>query len=449
MKKVLIVSHSFPPMNDPSSQRAYYLAKYLGELGWDSTVLTAKVADSSLGWSDWGDNDVEVRTVRTRSINITRLRAVKTAATNDRKRVGLKALAARAVYKALSAIAIPDKAALWIPFALRTGGALARDQSYSVVLSTSPRFSNHTVARKLAHRGCIPWVADFQDFHFIGAIEDAKLFPLSRHLQSRLEQRVISYADRLIFTTESMRQEYARRYQQCGAKSHVVYNGFEDQSAVFGDIYPPSGPLTVFYAGSFYQGERSPLPLIRAMDVLISEGIIGPEDVRIQIAGAIDEGTITDIRDSAIGGRVELLGTIDRRDAMKRMRQAHLLWLIVADGLNHSAAVPIKLYEYLDARRTILAFVPRDSEAAQIVQRLGVGVVLRQELTLDSTVQNAELLKEYVRQYREGLLQVPLKASPTSLYEYSWRYKAEQVAAVLDEVLTACSADPGSRTRAK
>src|SRR5690606_39089025 len=49
MKKLFIISYSFPPSNAPAAQRPYTIAKYLGREGYNVSVLSCSNQDSSLG----------------------------------------------------------------------------------------------------------------------------------------------------------------------------------------------------------------------------------------------------------------------------------------------------------------------------------------------------------------------------------------------------------------
>ena len=53
------------------------------------------------------------------------------------------------------------------------------------------------------------------------------------------------------------------------------------------------------------------------------------------------------------------------------MRGADILLLVVGD--NHADMIPAKLFDYLAARRYVLALAPRGSEAGEMVSRLGIG----------------------------------------------------------------------------
>ena len=109
-------------------------------------------------------------------------------------------------------LAVPDPWIGWWPWAVRAGRRVMRaDPVDLVVYSTSPHATAHLVALSLVRRTGLPWVTDFRDPWY----EEPPEPGTSRIVQGaarRLEHLVIRRSDRVVLTTERMRDTLAARY---------------------------------------------------------------------------------------------------------------------------------------------------------------------------------------------------------------------------------------------
>jgi hypothetical protein len=89
-KKVLIISYSYPPANVPAAQRPYSLAKYLDKTKYKVKVLTCANPDSSLGFDQSMNTDIEdVEVVKVKSaFNLNSQREVKKSTMHTEDKIG-------------------------------------------------------------------------------------------------------------------------------------------------------------------------------------------------------------------------------------------------------------------------------------------------------------------------------------------------------------------------
>ncbi|MFZ0341292.1 MAG: hypothetical protein WAL31_03015, partial [Gaiellaceae bacterium] len=78
-----------------------------------------------------------------------------------------------------------------------------------------------------------------------------------------------------------------------------------------------------------------------------------------------------------LGDRIELLGDVSRRRSLELQRDSEALLLLIPESGGRGRGVLTgKIFEYLAAERPILAAVPPDGAAAELVRDTGVGVVV-------------------------------------------------------------------------
>ena len=78
-----------------------------------------------------------------------------------------------------------------------------------------------------------------------------------------------------------------------------------------------------------------------------------------------------------LGDRIELLGYVSRRRSLELQRDSEALLLLIPDsGGRGKGVLTGKIFEYLAAERPILAVVPPDGAAADLLRETGAGIVV-------------------------------------------------------------------------
>src|SRR5262249_57167857 len=123
---------------------ALKFTKYLGEHGWDASVLT--VPES-----------------RHEATDVALLRQVPAAVRVHRAPCfdAKAAFAIRGRYPAF--VEIPDRYWSWLPLALRHARRIVRRERVRAVFSTSPIPTAHLMACAIKTLARVPWVADIRD----------------------------------------------------------------------------------------------------------------------------------------------------------------------------------------------------------------------------------------------------------------------------------------------
>lgn len=433
MIEIIIISYSYPPVNAPAAQRPYFFAKYIHKYGIRSSVLTSNSSDSSLGHSEWATELLMVEVIRTANIRIDSLRTLKNKSLDKSpQKVGIQWKAK--LYRLLSELTIPDKGMLWIPFALYRGIKQIRHRKPAIIFSTSPLFSNHIVALMLKKIFKIPWIADFRDFHYIENIESAG-YQFSWRFHRLLEKKVLTLADRVVFISHSMKNIYTMHYPMIANKTDVIYNGLDIMEYEPLLSIPQGKPFTIFYAGSFYAGERSPLPLMLALEHLVTTGEIPSKDISVLIAGNIEKHLQEELMKLQCYKAINFLGIISRKNVIDQAKKSHLLWLIIGNEVKHSAGFPVKGYEYMGAGRPILAFVPPNTEASDILTATGTGIMMENSIEHNAVTKNAETIRNVYLKYKAGELNNPLSTNKEIFNLFTRQKQAEQLATVVMQLI--------------
>jgi hypothetical protein len=153
--------------------------------------------------------------------------------------------------------------------------------------------------------------------------------------------------ERNIHLADTLKQCYRDK------KVHTIINGFDP------DLQNPgagvSDKFMIVYTGVLYQGKRDPEPLFQAISELIKSGKVCSSDVKIQFYGTDDEWLINDIKKYKLENVIKVCGSISREESILEQRKAQVLLLLTWNHPAEKGVYTGKLFDYLAARRPILA----------------------------------------------------------------------------------------------
>ncbi len=268
---------------------------------------------------------------------------------------------------------IPDPRAGWLPFAIREGLRMLRENEIDLIFSSGPPNTVHLVAYWLKRLSGKPWVADFRDpwFKYLAPKRSAWL---PRKIDEMLCRKVVGAADHLIWVCEGVGREMELAAPgRSSGKATVITNGFS-QADFDGLVQEKNQHFTITYVGSFFS--RYDLSaFIQALERLVTDREDFKRDFKLVFCGAVDASVADELRATMFADNIEFLGYQDHKTTLTKMVSSTLLLLYIMDTFEGRNIPTSKLFEYLGARRTVLALAPDDSDAERILRQTGAGVI--------------------------------------------------------------------------
>ncbi len=177
------------------------------------------------------------------------------------------------------------------------------------------------------------------------------------------------------------------------------------------------------HAGSFF-GKRDPRPFLRA---LASSGL---EDVTVRFLGDFRPADREFMESLGLADRVELVPHVPRRESLRLQRESDVLLLLIPEaGGRGRGVLSGKVFEYLAAERPVLAVVPPDGAAAQLIRDTDAGLVAAPE-DVDAI---RDALVELHARWRDGRLDGP-PLSPEWRDKLSRASRVEELAELLESL---------------
>jgi glycosyltransferase involved in cell wall biosynthesis len=362
--KVLLVTLYFPPAGGGGVQRPLKFATHLPGLGIETHVL----APDDPKWVHRDDDLVpptqawihRVRYVGPKG----RLPAEELHGLQGLERAGRKAALT------FRRMLVPDENVSWNVTAIPAAIRIVRQEGIDAVVTTSPPTSVHLVGAAVKRATGARWIADLRDSLTANPHRrvESRLVRAKEATGESVARLVARYADAVTAVTPPIGDEL----QALGAKRvETIANGsdFEDFAGL---EYTPGERFRLTHTGSFF-GKRSPRPILEALaetDADIVARFVG--DFR-----AADREWATAL---GLGDRLELHPYLSRRRVLELQRDSEALLLLIPEsGGRGRSVLSAKVFEYIAAERPILAAVPVDGAAADLVRDTATGVVVAPE----------------------------------------------------------------------
>ncbi len=366
-KRLLMIVNFFPPAAGGGVYRPLSFVKYLSRASWEITVVTPRPGEFWISDPELVDQIPDgVRVVRTGSFSGSRILNRLRGGRSRRSTGGFGLL--RSIGEIFL---VPDTYIGWIPFASAAAERLCREERFDLVYTTSPPDSSHLVGRRISRRFGLPWIADFRD-PWIALHLRKPPSPMHSAWHRRLERGVMG-ADAVLVTTQwhgdTLREEFP------DARIERVPNGFDEEDFEGMEAAGrPAHPFTILHGGMLTLG-RSIGPFLEGLSLFIREHPDSRDDVRVTFLGGRESRNEELAVAAGLGDVVSFEDNVSHAECVRRECSSHVLLLLKHDDERYRGLVPGKLYEYLGARRPILAVAP-EGEAADIVRGAGRGEVV-------------------------------------------------------------------------
>jgi glycosyltransferase involved in cell wall biosynthesis len=361
--KVLIVSLYFPPAGGGGVQRPLKFATHLPSLGIETHVL----APDDPKWIH-RDDDLPMPT----QAWVHRTRFIGPQGRKVAEELHGTAGVERALVQARSfgrRLLFPDENVTWNLTAIPAAIRIVRSEGIDVVLTTSPPGSVHLIGAAAKRATGVKWVADLRDSlvaHPHRRSESAFVRAKEKG-QEGIARLVARSADAIVTVSDAIADE-TRGLDPAGRVVPIA-NGsdFDD----FAGLEYRRGPrFRITHAGSFF-GKRDPRPFLTALQQS------GLDDVVARFVGDFRASDREWAAGLELGDRLELVPYAPRAVSLELQRDSDILLLLIPDANGRGKGVLSgKVFEYLAAERPILAVVPPDGAAAQLIRDTGAGVVV-------------------------------------------------------------------------
>jgi hypothetical protein len=375
MRRVGLVAYWYPPRQAAGALRAAALARYLPAFGWEPVVVTVRPR-SSLYLSPGepvGDVPPPALATTDRAWHALAAAAVEAlrgsealeALKTENVLAGRRphARAAHWIYRQW--LSFPDDTWPWLVDRRSVARVFAAHRVEAIV-STSPPPTAHLVAAAAARRLGVPWIADYRD-PWSQRSAWRRAWPLAG-VEARLERHTLAQAAHVVTVSAPIADNLRRLL---GRPVSVVPNGFDPADRAAGVIEPlpiAADRFTLVHTGTLTNGSRDPGLLFAALHALVARGELPLAALEVWFVGHhLDVARRTAALWPALAPAIHYARSVPRATALDAQRRATVLVALGSPDAAHDGDVPTKVFEYLDARRPILAVASHQSALAALL----------------------------------------------------------------------------------
>jgi len=389
MKKVLMVTYSFPPKGGGGVLRQFKFAKYLSDFEWKPFVLAGDKYSFFQDKELLKELPAECKIFRVTypslqksflSQQVSKYDAVLNNIERPNKTFKILTKSSLFHLKSIfSKILIPDIYISWVPFALQEGLSIIKKENIDVIYSIDYPCSNHVLAFFLKIITKKPWVADFKDPWIQGwGDRNPRPFPFS-WLDNKLQKLILSNCD--ICISSDKRIDNVLKGLTSKAIWHkffVIPNGFDKRDFMLETNKKYNKIFTITYVGTLLR-DMPPFTILRAILNLIESKKIPQDAIRfvfVGIHGHIDTFINPIYQLLLKKGVIQEKGLVSHKESIRYMKDSDVLLLISANVVDSKNIVPSKIYEYLASGKPIIALVDENGACAQLIRNSNSGFVL-------------------------------------------------------------------------
>ena len=428
MKKVLIITYYWIPSGGAGVQRWVKFAKYLRQYGWEPIIYTPKNPEyPSIDHSFEKDIPADITVLKTpiwepynvyRNLTGKKNQAINAGFISENKKQGWKDKLSIWIR---GNFLIPDPRRFWIKPSVGFLSDYLKENPVDAIITTGPPHSMHLIGMGLKKNfPSLPWVADFRDpWTNIDFYKDLNLTWFADKIHHKLEREVLQNADTVLVVSRGMEEEFAPMKPK---KLQVITNGYDESDVQVGTL-TLDGRFSISHIGTL-NAARNPRIVWKVLSEICAENVAFKNDLQIQLVGKVDFSVLEDIQSYGLQEQLLKIDYLSHSEAIAKQNSSQVLMLLINQSGNAKGILTGKFFEYLAAKRPILAVGPTDGDAAVVLNETGAGVIV--DFADEQETKTAIL--NYYNQYKKGTLSVQSE----SVERFSRRSLTGELAGLLD-----------------
>ncbi|QTE22336.1 glycosyltransferase family 4 protein [Polaribacter cellanae] len=397
--KVLIITYYWPPAGGSGVQRWLKFVKYLQDFGIEPVVYTVKD-------ENYPKEDVSLIKEVPKGITVLQQpiwnpQNILFWKKKNKQNKGVSNLGNNKILSFLRGnVFIPDPKIFWVKPSVKFLQKYLLKNKVDVIISTGPPHSMHLIAQKLHTNNNIKWIADFRDpWTDLYYAKDFKQSKFAKNKNRKLEESVLKNADCVLTVSKSLKKEFLKT----ASNVEVITNGFDDEVLENKAIILDK-KFTISYIGLLPK-QSNPKLLFKVLQKLLQENEDLKNDLQLNFTGDIADEVKQEIVKNNLIKYSNFEGYVSHEKAIACQKKSQVLLLLIPNVAKSEGILTGKLFEYLTAKRPILAMASENGDLAEILSETNAGVVVNYNNEEKLT---SEILRLY-NQYKKGSLEVNTK----------------------------------------
>ena len=316
---------------------------------------------------------------------------------------------------------IPDARKFWIQPSVNFLSNYLENNHIDAIITTGPPHSMHIIGLELKKKLGIKWISDFRDpWTEIDYFQQLPLTKKAIKKHQDLEQEVLINSDMVVVVGETMKKKFLKYTKRI----EVLTNGFDTiETSLTQEL---DEKFSITHVG-LMNSDRNPTILWEVLNEISNTNLNFKNDLRIKLIGKLDDAVIQDLK-VFDHNTIETIPYLDHKDISKYQASSQILLLSINEVPSAKGIITGKIFEYLQAKRPILAIGPEDGDAAMILKNTNAGTIVGFK---NKTALKATILKLY-KDFKEEKLVV----KSINIEQYHRKNVTSQLAEVIKKVVS-------------
>lgn len=423
MKKVLLITYYWPPSGGSGVQRWLNFTKYLLDFNIEPTVYTISnplyaIEDFSL------QTPKGVKVIRQPIWEPYQMASVFSGKNMKETSSGFldqsKSVKTRIVNYIRANYFIPDARKYWIKPSVKFLKNYLLENNIDTIITSGPPHSLHLIGLKLQEDLKVKWIADFRDpwtqiDYFYNLPFTKKAF--QKHFD--LECQVATNADAVLVVGKTMCDYYLAFNKQV----YVISNGFEiieNQPKITLD-----SKFSLTHIGLLNADRNSDL-FWEVIRELIDKNPDFKSHILVRLIGKVADDVKQSIEKHQLNKVVEYISYLPHNEVLNYQKASQVLLLLVNRVPSAKGIITGKIFEYLLAKRPILAIGPLDGDLAEIINKTKAGKIVDFEAKQE--------LKAYLLTYFEAFKNQTLVSESQHINDYHAKTICGKLAEIINNI---------------
>ncbi len=252
----------------------------------------------------------------------------------------------------------PDPQIKWRKKALKIASKIIETQKIDIMYASAPPFTDFIVASELKKKYGIPLVVDYMD-SWLHSPDN--FYPTKMHgfINAKKELEVLRVADETITVNRRIKEYIIESYPNIKHTDiNIIPHGFDQEefSSATAQL-PRTNKMRFTYAGTFFN-LSSPKYFLEGLSIAFKKRPDMKSKVEACFIGLLSKEDQKLISKFNLIESVYYPGYVNHKESMKYLLASDVLWFTIGKGSGDELVSPVKLSEYIGARKPILACIP-------------------------------------------------------------------------------------------
>ena len=354
MFKVIVIAYYFPPMGLSGVQRTLKFVKYLKNYNWEPTVITT----GDVGY--FAHDEYLAKELEEAAVRVIRIEGRDPNSLLSK--FGTIKLPREIFRKTFSKLSqtffIPDNKISWAKKAFIKGEELLEKEKFDAIFVTGPPFSSFHIFSQIHKKHRISLVLDYRDLWYKSYFA---FYPTPFHqwMHKKMEYNALKAADRIIVTNRQIKEKLLNTYQFLTFNDIVIItHGFDPPDFSNAAVIPKHNHRMILTYSGIFMVYNSPEYFLKAFKQISIKHPEIAKDIELHFVGFLRKENQRLVNKLNLQEFIFDHGYVKHNEAVSKILSSDVLWMMVGRRKNIDAILPGKLYEYMGAKKPIIACVP-------------------------------------------------------------------------------------------